>query len=822
MKRVRGLCSVPGWSLLVIVCVSPAYGPVRAQEGAPDEEALFAAWKKEIEKKEQAIGRRLIEPPQGQFHEAECPDTLDLAHRASLAVNCLTGALDPDHGYELFFAAYFCADPPYMLHEASGLPTNNPKFAESLPMMRVMSGSTQNLDVERGMMQRILAMVHDDGLYYAPLIGRPWHHTWHRANDDFANVYGNGRWLLALIAWHEYDGNPLWKEYAGKVVRGLHGIARVQGEEAYFPDPKIGESFSYPKSGYASDLGEPTDGSFGIPMYFSGVIRGLAKWSKLTGDRKSLELARKLTNFVRRPEIWKPEVEPSGMVGREQGHFTGHYHAHVAALRGLLEYAIVANDAGVKEFVRNGYEYARGFGIARIGWFPENAAPLQHCESCCVADMLALAVKLSDAGVGEYWEDVDRYVRNQLVEQQFVSQTLLEQCSAAGPPHEAHPPRETDDRVIERNLGGFAGHGDVTALPNAWIMHCCTGNASQALYYAWEGIVLDQGDGAAQVNLLLNRASPWLDIYSDLPYEGRVVIRNKTAKRMLIRIPNWVSRQEVRCRVGETTLENDWFNNYLMVGQLTPGMHVTIEFPIVEETFRATLDDAIYTVDLRGNTVVGVSRDQQPAKVGVQNGRLWLPGPGMTTAIAEEVNGADLTVRVDACQNDAEAGIILRYADADNFLLAIHANGSIYFHEVVDGAFGDPLKGKAASDLEGLLHLTAEVRQDEVRFSVSDGSTTCETNHTIDNARLKGAGRVGLFHNRTAGQQFDDFRVSSTRDETIVEDQFGVPDGEAPGWQLSGASYSIGYPIYQRDHMLRGKAPRLRKTFYVLDCHIEG
>ena len=56
-------------------------------------------------------------------------------------------------------------------------------------------------------------------------------------------------------------------------------------------------------------------------------------------------------------------------------------------------------------------------------------------------------------------------------------------------------------------------------------------------------------DGVAQVNLLLNRASPWLDVDSCLPYEGKVVIRNKTAKRLYVRIPLWVNKREVQCHV---------------------------------------------------------------------------------------------------------------------------------------------------------------------------------------------------------------------------------------------------------------------------------
>ena len=44
----------------------------------------------------------------------------------------------------------------------------------------------------------------------------------------------------------------------------------------------------------------------------------------------------------------------------------------------------------------------------------------------------------------------------------------------------------------------------------------------------------------AQVNLLLNRASPWLDIDSYLPYAGKVVVKNKTARTISLRIPRWV------------------------------------------------------------------------------------------------------------------------------------------------------------------------------------------------------------------------------------------------------------------------------------------
>jgi len=49
---------------------------------------------------------------------------------------------------------------------------------------------------------------------------------------------------------------------------------------------------------------------------------------------------------------------------------------------------------------------------------------------------------------------------------------------------------------------------------------------------------------------LLHSAPPWLDIDSYLPYEGKVVIHNKTATDLSVRIPRWVDRSAVEVKVA--------------------------------------------------------------------------------------------------------------------------------------------------------------------------------------------------------------------------------------------------------------------------------
>jgi DUF1680 family protein len=269
------------------------------------------------------------------------------------------------------------------------------------------------------------------------------------------------------------------------------------------------------------------------------------------------------------------------------------------------------DDADLMEFVRDGYDYARCFGIPRIGFFPEITNSKTGCESCCIADMVALAIKLSDAGVGDYWDDVDRYVRNHLVEQQFIDADLLRKCSQAGPAHKANPPQETDDRVIERNVGCFAGRGMVDHDPNPAIMHCCTGNGTQALYYAWESIVRCK-DGAAQVNLLLNRASPWMDIDSYLPYEGKVVLKNKKCRIASVRIPRWVDRPRLTVQRSGQMAPPQWSGPYLLCTDLAADEIVTISFPVQSRVEKAMLYGTEYTFQFRGNTVVEVQPRSRP------------------------------------------------------------------------------------------------------------------------------------------------------------------------------------------------------------------
>jgi hypothetical protein len=429
-----------------------------------------------------------------------------------------------------------------------------PKFVMALPMLRVMSGSDQDRSIEEGFMNAIVRNMEGDGLIYDRAVeSRPWNvgvyygkPDW---NEDYANMAGNGRAISGLLAWHQLTGDDDWLQRARRTAERMLQLAIVEGDQAWYPNPGIGNDFSYPrKSGWTTrkppqSANEGFEG--GAMFYHFQPLRGFVRYYRATGDDRFLDLSRKFAKLGLQPKFWNGAGDMEPRASAERGHFQLHFHASMAAVRSALDYALVANDYQAQEFAHNSYNYARQMGIKRLGLFPTHG---EGTEGCSIADMIGMAVTLSDAGLGDYWDDVEMYARNGLLCAQATDLEELKRVSMAGkerPPMSSNPGlaghfdsrfrannkgvlpgQEVHDRVLERTVGAF-GHVVGARYQTPMMMQCCTGNCCQALYYAWESIVRRENDDAVTVNLWLNRRTPWVDVLSWQPYEGRMTVQNK-------------------------------------------------------------------------------------------------------------------------------------------------------------------------------------------------------------------------------------------------------------------------------------------------------
>lgn len=574
---------------------------------------------------------------------AMVPDTLDLADRARIAVNGLTGILDPKLNYMCYHAAYFDTQPATMDH------IDVPPFAcltgdelwgkqvEALTKMRLMSGSEQKKEYDRSSIDGMIACTGNDNLWWKHVARGPGIAYVNRPSkssemmpspaDDNVPLYAQARVMLALVLQHNLEGDPRLLKEAERLRKGLESQVIYKADYAYYPDSTVGGTLCVPRGGWPSKA-EPAGWSMcGNDWHFSsscvefaqgGIVRAFCRLYETTGDESALAFAGKLVRFMLQPRMWQPLAKPQAVMTEGHAWFDGHMHAYCWGLWGLLDYANLTNDARIKAFVRDGYQYIRTLGgVPRLGLFG---------ETCAVGDMTNLAIRLSDVGVGDYWEDVDQYVRNHLVEIQQLDAGILTQLTNASSAAQVNP-WQTQDNVIQRNIGVLAADATHTTFFTPGGIYCCTCNGLIAYYHAWKSIVQQDGD-TVRVNLMLNRRSPWVDVESSLPYEGKVVLRNKTAKSLCVRISDWIDRNVVKYAVQGEASAPFWMNGYLIFNGVSSNGVITITFPVVEATeshtnlFEGALhgpghtevtcmapraEGVAYSCRFRGNTLVDIS-----------------------------------------------------------------------------------------------------------------------------------------------------------------------------------------------------------------------
>jgi hypothetical protein len=574
-------------------------------------------------------------PPQypGEYYEAKVPATLDLAERGRLAINALTGMLNPNCDDELYFAVYHMTEPPVMVHSDSDLNTMG-KYLEAIPLVRSTCGSQQNLDIERGLMHAFLKMQGNDGLIYLPVKGRPWTlPPTRQVNSGMPGIhdgvdqvdllgYGNVRALAAFLVYAQKDPDGPWRDAARKLVDGLKRTVIEDGDIAY-----TFSSWTTPDWPIQKPERPPT-----------GILGGMVAWlaqylviyDRAVGDPEATRLAQKMLYYTFGDMKYFGEdgrFLSDGVdvgAGRDERH-CAHFHTHAMNILAALYVVDQTRDAWLLDRARRAYEWAssrQSESEPLVGYFPEVTSDFagereqtKTSETCEVADMIQSAMMLSHLGIDK-WDDADRWIRNQLAENQLTQTSWRTDghiAAAEFAPLVGEPAGQfTTDRVLERTVGSFSGWASM----NDWvgrpkrrvtIMNCCSGSGARALYAAWKNMIsFDDKAQSLKVHLLLDRASPWADVDSYIPFTGKVDVRVKQDLDLSLRIPEWVEPGDFKCDVGGETRNIEFDGRYARIGRVVAGQTATFTFPISERTDKVTVLGEPYTLIRKGNDVVSI------------------------------------------------------------------------------------------------------------------------------------------------------------------------------------------------------------------------
>jgi hypothetical protein len=560
----------------------------------------------------------------GEYYEAVVPATLDLAERARLAVHSMTCANNPHFDYEMYFAASHVTRPPSMGHTQSDLDTWG-KWVESTALMRIASGSTENLNVDRTWMEMLLKMQGPDGLLYSPMTGRDWVMYAKTTVEGSASAsenptkqfcllsYGTPRALAAMCLFAQMDPNGPWKEAAHRLAHAYDRLMINTGDnESHLFSP-----WMYPGRPVKNPEHNIFDKSFYAAASQAWIAQYLAMYDRALHDPPSTKLAERIMNynmFDRQVNDSSGRFQIDPRLGEGKG---AHIHTHAMNIMACLYvYMQTGNKAMLDRAVKS-YEFVRTKGEPLVGFYPDFAAPAgvrldNNSETDNMATVTLSALTLARLAYDNCWDDADRWVRNQLAEAQltqiaWLSDGHLDGMLTKKPSDFFKPERSTTDRVAERTLGGFGG----CPSPNDWvgdekrvtIQGCCTASGARVLFAAWRDM-LKYDQGTLKVNLLFNRASKWADIDSYIPYIGRVELKIKEPLSLEVRIPEWVKAGEAKCEVDSDARVIGYEGRYAQIGKVGRGQTVVVTFPISERTEKRRIEGYDYTFIVRGNDVV--------------------------------------------------------------------------------------------------------------------------------------------------------------------------------------------------------------------------
>jgi len=450
------------------------------------------------------------------------------------------------------------------------------KFWEALALMRHLTGNLNNDHVDQRWREAFLKRLCNE----RPVLEGP----------------DGGRLLSWIANNYKYEKDPCWTQIGEEAIGILSGAYTHKGNYCYFHDDKGAMLTGWQAT------------------YQGWTLQGVTRIYSTTGSDPARRLAARLARYLKdHAQVFDRNGSFQARHPSDMGPAL-HFHHNGNTMVALSEYALSTGDQEFAALARRGYEYGLSVGWPLVGFFPEyikdwpDPRPYIDCETCCTVDMMMLAMNLSKLGQGDYWDDLDRYVRNQFVEMQMRNGSWIDQIAATYPTAPVGP-GEDGDRVAERVVGSFAGWATandfIASEGESFISGCCTGNGYRALFYVWENMI-EFTSGKLRLHLLLNRASPWADVNSYIPYEGRVDLVIKATCEVEIRIPGWVKPDDVSCFVNGMPRELAFQGRYAQVGNVESGNLATVTFPMSERAVKTAIGGVSYRLIIKGNDVVSI------------------------------------------------------------------------------------------------------------------------------------------------------------------------------------------------------------------------
>lgn len=547
---------------------------------------------------------------------------IDLKRMAQWAMNYLARTPRKELGFEPVFQCHPLQCPPVPAGQDPVVACDtDARMDWEWYYMRDITGSDTARDVEAAFHKRIRAYIAPDG--------KVWSHpgAFNEGNinakygqqDRIIHIWGSTKVLKSLCEHHLRYKDAESKELAGKVMRALKGKATW--------DVHDGKARCWFKCGMG---GLRPDGSVlpnGWNVQPAPIVEPLVTYWLATGDAEGLAFARAyaegmMTNAQPDGIRFSPKGKPTGGFG-----FGPHSHATMHAVWGIAHLGVITEESRYLDFARGAFTWLQERGTG-TGWFP--AGPDNCNETCCVSDMISIAVLLGQMGHPEYYDFAERYLRNYISNLQFIVSPEFEAYYRKLHASKGEPVVAAGLAVLHKFQGGIIGGSGLNDYENVLLggasgfemFGCCAPEGMRAIHTVWANTIdhrkpTKTGSAGVYVNMSLSRTSPWGEVVSFMPDSGRLTVKASVADRFYLRPPHWVPRNKVRAFVGDTPVELVWSGDYVCFDAKIDD-ELTITYPLIAFTHRVgglwnhTKPDLSMSFQWLGNMVTAV--DPAPTK----------------------------------------------------------------------------------------------------------------------------------------------------------------------------------------------------------------
>ena len=458
--------------------------------------------------------------------------------------------------------------------------------------MRVL-GTDEGREVLESFKRRLLSDWGEHGLRFHKKY--PWTHTMHSSFHEMGYI------LSAMVRLSEKypDDAEIESRIAG-LIKGLDEL-KIQRKTRTFWNGDMPESepiYEFPNDVYLQDGGFDLSchTGRGEQAIRNGVmLLPLVRRYELKNDLLALDLAVGIANHV---------LGPSRYFSWDMNFF-GHVHSAVWFASGLARLGRLTKKDLYVQKARGIYAYVRSLSSS-FGWVPEYARwhPMdeEHCESCCIKDMIELALELTKCGYSEYWTDIVLFSRNQLVENQIsYSGYVVDDDSL--PDSNGITYRQISSRMI----GGYTGG----SLPNSIslskfrsIAGCCAGIAPIAVLLVWDNAVT-QDESGFTVNIPMNKETALFTLESGYPEKGFLSLTPKIDADVRFRLYGFM-QGKIAVSLDGKPAEAEEKDGLLLLRNVKAGQQVTLSHPIRSRVKNEHCAGREYKVLWRGCDVIDI------------------------------------------------------------------------------------------------------------------------------------------------------------------------------------------------------------------------